>query len=860
MKFRSSNLFITLILCLLLLPVVCRGDVVDLSGIHFLENGLDVRLMPEPSTPVVATLALIRTGYAAEGNATSGFSHLLEHLVFAGTLSRTREEIQQEVKSLGGYVNGFTRDDYTGYLIVGHRDHLQKHLDILSDMLFNSTIREQAVDEAREVVLEEIRRMQSRPETREDTLFESLLYEGSPYARTALGNETTVSSVTRDDIDSFYRLMYRPNNMVLLIKGGIDEGGALEAVRESFGRVSMGPDAARPSPPPPLMSRRSYILGSSLPDVRVRVGFAGPDPKSGDVEAVELLLGILGGTDGVLDRALKGAGLKPRSVWANLYVNAGFSRIVLSAVLPEDSDPTGVRNILLEAIPAALDSRQFSRWMAETRESMAAEEIMGREKLHYHLMGISPWVIAASPGQGMSPGRWDDLGADDLAKAARKYMIEKPFIALLTVPEDKRGGGTIEDRDSLRMKTRLGNGLEVVAEQRPGSPVFAMHVMTRHRSAMEPEGKEGIADFLHRLLPLGTYDSGREELESQLRTLGVSLSTAGSPMSPFGDFYTSRLYSWIRLECLEDQAERAAALLAEMVKTPLLSPDAVEEVRGQMLGFVAYNAASPGKVASRLLAGTVYGETLRPDVYGSEKSISGITRRDLQRFHGGYFTGNNLIISVVSGMPPEQAVTLVKKLLSDLPAGPSSFYPQPMFLTRESSVSETRLEKSQGAYAAGAVTDYVEKETGPAFDIASGILNTRFMEELREKEGLAYSLGASLGEVHGTAVFSFTMGTAPDKIERARQALREQIAEAKRRCVTAEELEREVNGLVGRLQMRMLSSINRAFYIGLAARENFPHTFGEDYREILLKLRSGELEEVLERYLPAEELVEVLVR
>ena len=91
-----------------------QAEVVDLSGISTLRNGFEVRLFPETSTPVVAALVMVRTGYASEEASKSGFSHLLEHLVFAGTGERTKEDIQREVKDLGGYINGFTRDDYTG--------------------------------------------------------------------------------------------------------------------------------------------------------------------------------------------------------------------------------------------------------------------------------------------------------------------------------------------------------------------------------------------------------------------------------------------------------------------------------------------------------------------------------------------------------------------------------------------------------------------------------------------------------------------------------------------------------------------------------------------------------------------------
>ena len=108
-------------------------------------------------------------------------------------------------------------------------------------------------------------------------------------------------------------------------------------------------------------------------------------------------------------------------------------------------------------------------------------------------------VVAASPGQGMSPGRWDDLDSGDISDAARRYLINRPYVALLTLPESRRKASNANLGGQDIVQALLDNGLQVAAEQRPGSPVFAMHIMTRHRSAMEPGGKEGIADFLHRL-------------------------------------------------------------------------------------------------------------------------------------------------------------------------------------------------------------------------------------------------------------------------------------------------------------------------------------------------------------------------
>ncbi len=855
----SGPVFLLVLWLLLLQPHASRAEIIDLSGMSTLENGLEVRLMPDPSTRMVAVLVLVRTGYASEGEFNSGSSHLLEHLVFAGTGVRTKDSIQKEIKDLGGYINGFTRDDYTGYLVVGHNDYLEQLLDVLADILFHSTIEEKAVTEAREVVLEEIRRSWSQPGIREAELFQALLYEGSAYAKTGLGNELTVAVVKRDDITEFYHRTYRPDNMVLLLRGGFDPPKALEAVREYFGGEEMGggmiPAIVKPEPP---LSERTYFTTSTMPDVRIRMGFAGPDPRSKDAQALELLGAVLGGSDGILDRALRGAGLLPRSITASLSLNEGFSRFVISVTLPSGTDPVGAQMVLMEAIPAALSLDGFPAQVAQTRESLVAGEILGKEKIHYYLMSKAPWVIAGSPGQGFSPGRWDELTPEDLADAASRYLVKTPFVALLSVPESMRSND-VEPREPVRSEATLDNGLKIIAEQRPGSDVFAMHVMTRHRTALEPRDKSGIAGFLHRLLPLGTYNRSREEIDLTLRKLGISLSTAGDPMAPFGDFYTSRLYSYIRLECVEDKARIAAGLLSDMMINPLFEEKAVEEVRSGILDLIAYNSSSPERLASELLAQKLYSPVFPGSVYGTEMSISSIRREDLLDFHRSYFTGKNLIISVVSGMGPEEAVNLVGELFSELPAGKDVNVP-PVELTTVPVLFERQVGKPQGALSAGAVTADLDRNDAPSLAIATGLLNTRLNEELREKEGLAYSVGAFMGGVGDMAVFTFSMGTAPDKIQRSRKSVRQQIEAIRNATITWPQLLREINSLVGRLQMRMLSSINRAYYLGVAERLGLKHTFGEDYRQQLLALDPEDVERAFRKYLPGGNLVEVVVR
>jgi zinc protease len=829
----------------------------DVTGHHRLSNGVDVRLLPSDGTSLVATLVLVKTGYALEDPANLGYSHLLEHLVFAGTEEMDKEALFDEVERLGGYLNGYTRDDYMGYLMVGHRESYRRQLELLSDILFRAALKEEAVGEAREVVLEEIRRRQSRPGTRVDEMFQSLLYEGSTYARTGLGSERTVSSVSREELLSHYRRFYRPDNMILLAAGRVDTGEVLPLLEETFGAADPGAARERPPSPPPLRGRRRYTLRSDLPEVRVQVGFNGPDPRESDTEALELLAAVLGGGGGRLKKALEAAGLSPRGVSADLLVNEGFSRFVISAGFPAGT--AGEEALLaVEAELALVAGDGVSEGeVTEARDALRAGELMGREKLHYYLMGKASWVIAGAPGQGLSGERWDGLDGEEMKSVAGRYLAGKASTALFALPAGKDGAAGEAEAVS-RERAVLDNGLVVIAEKRPGSDVFAMNLMTRRRSAMEPAGKAGIADFLHRMLPRGTGSRSREDIEEALRRTGASLATAGNPTVPFGDFYTSRSYSFIRAECLNEEAEEVVELVADMVGSAAFPEEEIEKVRSQMIDFIAFRDGKPTSLAGRLLAESLYGPgPLGSDVLGEESSILSVSQEDLVVFRDEYFTGRNLVVSVVSSRDPGESMRLVTAYFGGRPAGETT---APAFeRTPGSSTEERELGKPQGALAAGAVLGEAKRSEGPAMAVVTGLLNDRLNRELREREGLAYSVGSSLGIVEGRAVFSFSMGTSPEKIEQARKGVRREIEEVRRMDVSPEELERRVNAITGRLQMRTLSSLNRCFYLALSERKGLDHTYDEDYRTILLRLTPGEVEAAAGRYLPRQ-LIEVIIR
>ncbi|MBI4839640.1 MAG: insulinase family protein [candidate division NC10 bacterium] len=252
-----------------------RGpEVLDARGSFTLANGMEVLVVETPS-PLVASLILVKSGSSDETVTNIGVSHLLEHVLFDGTARRTKEELFREVYGMGGYLNGFTTEEYTGYMggylngftteeytgyiLMAHPDFLEAMLDIQADILFHSRFDAAKLEVTKGVVIEEIRQAQTNPASREADAHKARLYRGTTYAHPVLGSEQVIRGLSRDEILEYYRSRYVPNNMLAVLIGPVDEKTALAKVGKAFGTEAPRPPAP-PIGPLPAPPRRAEVF------------------------------------------------------------------------------------------------------------------------------------------------------------------------------------------------------------------------------------------------------------------------------------------------------------------------------------------------------------------------------------------------------------------------------------------------------------------------------------------------------------------------------------------------------------------------------------------------------------------------
>jgi zinc protease len=835
-----------------------QPEVLDARSTFSLQNGLEVLVIQTPS-PLVASLVLVKAGGSDETFANAGVSHLLEHILFDGTERRTKEELFREVYGMGGYLNGFTGEDYTGYILMAHPDSLEKVFDIQADILFHSSFDPAKLDVTKEVVIEEIRQGLTSPATRESDTHEARLFRGTSYEHPTIGNELIIRGLSRDEVLAYYRAHYIPNNMVLVLIGPVDQQTAQAKIQQAFGAIAPRPLPVRPgrAPAPPAhpevfleetaATRKSLTL-SLIVSARQRDRYP----------AWEVLAGVL---DDRLQRA-KDRPDAPRilKLGAGFSLRREFGLLQLTASFPRETDEAAVRHLVEQELSALAGAPVAPDEVTRARKSLLAEAVLLRERIHYYAMEKASRIVAlGAAGVRAYEERISRTTADEVAAAARSLATPR-YVESIFLPRPLAARAESSGSVSSSQRTVLPNGLTLIAQQVPDSRVFAAHVLIKGRGTFEPEGREGLVEALLRLLSRGTLHRNAEELSQALQDIGGRLETAGDPTSPFGDFYTSREYGYVRLEALQDYNREALSLLAEILREPRLDPLDVEKVRAELRAFVEAGAQQPRRVGETLLFRSLFpeGPLARP-IYGTPTSIGNISREDLLALKSRYLVAGNLIVSIVSGLSPEAAIALAREALSEIPAGAPEARAASLPATRGLRELQEHLGKAQAQLLLGKVVPAVNSSERFALEIAGSILSAKLFGTLREQEGLAYSVDAGVSFPQGGTLFLIGMGTAPQNVDRAKTGILREWKSVAETPPTREEVTRRANGLAGRLTMRLLSSINRAYYLGLAEFRGWGLDYAEVYRRSLLSVTPDEVTDVLRKYLAQDDYVLAIV-
>lgn len=823
-------------------------------SIHRLNNGMDVLLIENKALPMVGVNVVIKTGSAYETYETSGMSHMLEHLLFNGTTTRTQRELYDAVDLIGGYNNANTGEYYTNFMMVMPAEHQIAGMEIQADMLFNSTLPDEKFEKEKGIVLEEIAQSLSKPATQMDDNLAAEIYQGHALSLPTLGTYATIQHMTRDAVNQYYRSTYLPNNMILSAIGNFDSVTMLEEVNRIYGQaapgsifrpqdadLSTGMDDSRLIPPGQAHWLDRYYGGEVL--TLHQVYKLEDNYPQGFIELLDLSLQDQ--KSSIENNLKEGWPETVDGLSIQLHTSPVANYLELRLNLKNDDQ---IKTI----------SKQLTRTLNKTRfkvpsttlASMATKAktafLQNTEKPH--MFGIyNAFDLAVSGIDGIL----DLPTARDYGQAAgvlKSFRVNQQPAIILHHPQTGLSA-EVAGEVTTNLLQSPAEGMGLIVRQNPGSELLAIHYLFKHKASYENIYGKEAAKYLHDCFGQRMKKADRI---AQSQKYGLKFTVNDNPWIPMDNIYLHPDFGYIRVEGLASDL-----------------PGAIGFLNSEMNGFVPTQEEfkiAQGKFSKSMMHGSkdkakdLFDDLVDSNLYGSATSENEtpLTYAGLVDFAADYFAVANRVVSVVSPQSPE----LLRELFIRGTQTPSADHPlsDRNYLSPEEPVQIEMSGDGERSYLFWGFVKTVDAQDIPALKALGLILADKIIFNVREKQGLAYRMTATVNVRDDKALFYMSLGTRPQNAETLEPQFETLMSRQSLSDLTADDVQKTINMYLGRMMFRRLSSINQAYYLGTSLFFEGDMHHDQAFLEALKTVTLEDVQAVANKYLSAVNPISIVVR
>lgn len=258
-----------------------------------LKNGIRIITKKMPYVRSVSMGVWVEVGARDETPSENGISHFIEHMIFKGTLKRSAYEIAKEFDAIGGYTNAFTSMESTCYHAKVMDTHLEKMIDMLSDIFLNSLFDDKEIERERMVILQEIGMVEDNPEELIHVLSGKTFWGDHPLGRSILGTRQNVMQLNPEIILDFFHRLYQPERIVIAAAGNLEHAKIVELIAPTFEAVHSGDGF--PERHPPQGRSQTSVHERKLEQTHICIGTRGLPVIDRQRYAFSLMNTILGG-------------------------------------------------------------------------------------------------------------------------------------------------------------------------------------------------------------------------------------------------------------------------------------------------------------------------------------------------------------------------------------------------------------------------------------------------------------------------------------------------------------------------------------------------------------------------------------
>ncbi|MDP8974735.1 MAG: insulinase family protein [Actinomycetota bacterium] len=393
-------------------------------------GGLRVFSEPLNEATSVSLGVWIRAGSRDERDEVAGISHLMEHMLFKGTPSMNALGIAEAFESIGAQDNAATGEEYTVLYARFLPEHLERALDIMSEMVTQPTLAD--LDREREVIVEEIKMYEDRPDQLADEYLSGLIFHGDPLGRPIIGSAETVRGVDRGTLKSFHDSTYTAPNVFVVAAGKLDSDELERMVEEKLAdKLPSGEPFVRNARPTPPESRFYYKF-KETEQYHVTMGSLGIPASSDERFAMSALSNVLGG--GMSSRLFQEVREKRGLAYAVYAYHQGYSDA--GAIKMYVGSTTGnveeAARVIAEQLDRIRDEAVTEEELQRTKEQLKSSTILAMESTAARMTRIGRSVITGS--ELLTPeeiaARIDAVTTEDVKRLANEHLkLDNMYLA-----------------------------------------------------------------------------------------------------------------------------------------------------------------------------------------------------------------------------------------------------------------------------------------------------------------------------------------------------------------------------------------------------------------------------------------------
>ena len=786
-----------------------------------LPNGLRVVVHTDRKAPIVAVNIWYHVGAKDEPSGRTGFAHLFEHLMFQGSENH-HGEFFEPFKQVGATdQNGTTNTDRTNYFQNVPTTALDMALWMESDRMGHlvGAIDQAALDEQRGVVQNEKRQGENQPYGQVwDKLTRALYPASHPYHHGVIGSMNDLNAASLDDVKTWFKTWYGPNNAVLVLAGDIDVATAKEKVARYFGDIPAGPTMAQPKVDVAQRAASTReVMTDKVPQARIYRAWNVAQVGTADIDQLQLFAQVLGGAKSSrLDQRL----LHQDKLVDNIGTMVGPSQLgsnfIIMATVKQGVDPARVEAVIDEELKKLVADGPSADELARAKTAFRSGFIRGIERIGG--FGGKADALAECAVYEGDPGCFRtslatirNASAADLKATGAKWLgvgdhtlVVEPGerVALEELPSGKpapfnvpavdakyrvlpsqvdRSAGVPQTATFPELKfpqlqrATLKNGTRVVLAERHDIPVVQFSYEFPGGFTADQGRKPGTANFTMGMLDEGAGKLGSLAFADAADALGARIG-AGASLDGAN----------VYLSALKENLAPSLALYADALRAPRFDQSEIDRIKATWIAGIKQEKVNPNAVAMRVLPPLLYGKghpyAIPFTGSGDEAAIQALGRDDLVAFHKDWVRPENATLVVVGDTTLKEIVPLLDRQLGDWKGdGVAPKVGAPSAVARPDKARVYLIDQPGAVQAnlfAGEVVPSTMDPGATRFDIANGVLGgdftSRLNMNLREDKHWSYGARSSASGALGQRPW---MAVAPVQIDKTGEAMKEMQAE-----------------------------------------------------------------------------------